>query len=50
MTDRPELTNDQKEDIETILKRIRAGLRRTDQLPLEEPAHLFKPGIVHDKK
>lgn len=50
MADRPHLTKDQNDRIEATLKRIRAGLRRDNVPPFEEPAHLFKPGATDDEK
>ncbi|WP_282605782.1 hypothetical protein [Pelagibius sp. Alg239-R121] len=50
MTDRAELTDDQNDRIDATLKRIRAGLKRGVPSPDEEPAHIFKPEAVNEKK
>lgn len=43
-----DLTKDQEERITATLKRIRAGLRRTQIDQFEEPAHIFNPEAFHE--
>ena len=50
MVDQKQTTKEQKNHIDATLKRIRAGLKRDDVLPFDEPAHYFKPEAVNDKK
>ena len=49
MAEEKQLTKDQKDRIDTTLKRIRAGLKRTETSSFEEPAHLFKPEANNEK-
>lgn len=50
MADQPELSDDQNDRIKATLKRIRAGLKREESPPFEEPAHVFKPEAANEKK
>ena len=45
-----DLTEDQERRIAETLRRIRAGLARVPVGAMDEPAHLFDPEALNDKK